>query len=191
MLVWSIIQQGLPRFPYYYQHTGIPNELTTHPRSVSLYQSVSLTLSHCLSCLSLWLYLFLNLTTAHTPKFITNSHYCCAWKSPLAATLCNKNFNSKWKSGNGMSVTPNGMREGEGENVAKKACLIIFLITSVTIPKLFCTESAREYANRHHCTALVCWAWAGEKNALWCFLVLNFKRKVKNVSKNSLYNPRH
>lgn len=191
MPVWSIIQQGLLRFPYYYQHTGIANELTTHPRSVSLYQSVFLTISLCLSCLPLWLHLSLNLTTAHTPKFITYIRYHCAWKSSLAATLCYKNFYSKWKSGNDISVTPNGMREGEGVNVAKKACLIIFLITSVTIPKLFCTESAREYANRHRCTALVCWVWAEEKSALWCFLVLNFKRKVKNVSKNSLYNPRH
>lgn len=32
----------------------------------------------------------------------------------------------------------------------------------------------------------------GEKSALWRFLVLNFKReKKKNISKNSLYNPRH
>lgn len=73
----------------------------------------------------------------------------------------------------------------------KEACLIIFLITSITIPKLFCTESVREYANRQRCIALLCSAWAEEKSALWCFLVLNFKRKVKNVSKNSLYNPRH
>lgn len=153
--------------------------------------SLSLMLSLCLSCPSLWLYLFLNLTTADTPKCITYIHYCRAWKSSLAVALCNKNFNSKWKFGNGISVTPNGLREVEGVNVTKKSCLIIFLITSVTIPKLFCTESAREYANRHRCTALVCWAWAEEKSALWCFLVLNFKRKVKNVSKNSLYNPRH
>lgn len=120
MLVWSIIQQGLPRFPYYYQHTGIPNELTTHPRSVSLYRSVSLALSLCLSRLSLWLCLFLNLTTAHTPKFITRIRHCCAWKTSLAATLRDENFNSRWKFGDRISAPPNGMREGEGVNVAKK-----------------------------------------------------------------------
>lgn len=123
MLVWSIIQQGLPRFPYYYQHTGIPNELATHPRSVSLYQSVSLTLSLCLSRLSLWLCFFPNLTTARTPKFITYIRYCCAWKSSLAAALCKKNLNSNWKLSNGISATPKGTTEGEGVNVAEKKSL--------------------------------------------------------------------
>ena len=114
MLVWSIIQQGLPRFPYYYQHTGIPNELTTHPRSVSLYRSVSLTLSLCLSCLSLWLCLFLNLTTAHTPKFITRIRHCRAWKTSLAATLRNENFNLRWKSGDRISVSSKRHERGWG-----------------------------------------------------------------------------
>lgn len=155
----------------------------------SISPSLTLFLSVCLICLCD--YLFPDLTTARTPKFITCIYYGRAWKSSLGAALCNKIFKSKWKSGDGISVAPNGTRKGWGSERRKKACLIIFLITSVTIPKLFCTESAREYANRHRCTALVCWAWAEEKSALWCFLVLNFKRKVKNVSKNSLYNPRH
>lgn len=156
--------------------------------SISL--SLSLLLAVCLVCLSDCL--FLNLTTARISKYIAYIHYSCARKSSLAVGLCNKKekkgrkkIQSERKCSNGIGATPDDMRGWASES-RKKACLIIFLITSVTIPKLFCTESAREYANRHCYFAPVCWVWAEEKSALWCFLVLNFKRKVKNVQEFSL-----
>lgn len=182
MLVWSIIQQGLPRFPDYYQHTWIPNALTTHAHSVSLSFSLSLRLS----CIFLWLSFYELDNSIHSKIHHIHSALLCI-KKILEVTLCNKNVTLKWKFGNSINDTPNSMR-GWGSERHKKAYLIIFLITSVTKPKLFCTKSAGEYANRQSSNAL---AWAEEKSALWCFLVLNFKRKVKNISKNSLYNPRH
>ena len=147
--------------------------------SISL--SLSLVLSVCLVCLcdsiSAWSWQQTTLLNS------SHTYYCCARISSLAAR---KFLTPTGNPCDGISAAPNGMRRGWGSERRKKACLIISLITPVTIPKLFCTESAREYANRHRCTALVCWAWAGEKSALWCFLVLNFKRKVKNVQEFSL-----
>lgn len=155
--MWSIIQQGLLRFPYYYQHTGISNALSTHTHSVSLHQAVFFTLSPCLVSVYLCDSPFMNLTTAHMPH--THIHHIHS-ALLLAVTLCNKSSTLKWKFGNGVTVPPNSMKGWGSEVHRKKACLIIFLITPVTIPKLFFTESAGEYANRQCCAALVCWAWA-------------------------------
>lgn len=120
MLVWSIIQQGLLRFPYYY-HTGIHNKLPTLPNSMSLYLAPfqAFFFSVCLVSFFLWIHS----TAACTRKSAAYIHYCHTWKQSLPDTPGDKHFSISWKCDDSAGITPASRRQGEGANDGGKKCL--------------------------------------------------------------------